>query len=70
MQDERFIDYPAWVQNHAPLHPQLEQRFASRGSADRLQQPEEQGILCVPTAKYDELLLTDHYHQSGVEIAL
>jgi crotonobetainyl-CoA:carnitine CoA-transferase CaiB-like acyl-CoA transferase len=70
VQDERFLDNPARVQNRAQLHPLLEQRFVRRGSAHWLQQLEQQDILCAPVANYDELTCTDHYLQSGVEIEL
>lgn len=70
VQDKRFLDNPARVQNRAELHPLLEQRLVCHTSAYWLQALEQQDILCAPVANYDELTSTDHYRQSGVEVEL
>ena len=66
--DQRFIDNPARVKHRAALHALLEQRFIRRGSEDWLQRLEALDILCAPVAGYDELVSSEHYRQSGVQV--
>ncbi|RAU48156.1 MULTISPECIES: CoA transferase [unclassified Pseudomonas] len=69
-QDPRFVDNPSRVEHRAQLREFLEQRLVQRTSEDWLPLLEAQDILCAPVANYHELIDTDHYRQSGVQVEL
>ncbi len=70
IQDRRFIDNPSRVRNRSQLNQLLGQRFICTGTEDWLRQLEAQDILCAAVTSYHELMNTDQYRQSGVEVSL